>query len=172
MPAPDPTPEAAPGTAPRPSVVVTDAVTPADIAVISRGLDGFNAETSGADDSAPLAVLVREPVEGRVIGGLTGHTSRGMLFVDLFFLPPGLRGAGLGSEILRQAEDEARARGCRTAVLYTLSFQAPDFYRKQGWTSMGEVPCDPPGTSRVFLSKELVGTREGSGERGAGEVEA
>lgn len=50
----------------------------------------------------------------------------------------------------------ARARGRRSAVPYTISFQAPDFYRKQGWQLLGEVPCDPPGTSRVFLTKDLA----------------
>ncbi|MFD8748425.1 GNAT family N-acetyltransferase [Streptomyces sp. NPDC059616] len=79
-----------------------------------------------------------------------------MFFVDLFFLPPGLRGSGLGGEILRQAENEARARGCRAAVLCTIAFQAPGFYRKQGWGLLAEVPCDPPGSSRVFMTKELA----------------
>ena len=85
-----------------------------------------------------------------------GVPALGLLFVDFFYLPPELRGQGLGAEILRQAEREAHARGCRTAVLYTISFQAPDFYRKRGWQLLGEVPCDPPGTSRVFLTKELT----------------
>ena len=76
-------------------------------------------------------------------------------FLDLFHLPETLRGSGIGSRLLRAFEDEARRRGCRNAVLYTISFQAPDFYVKHGWTVFGQVPCDPPGTSRVFLSKDL-----------------
>ncbi|MFF2412475.1 GNAT family N-acetyltransferase [Streptomyces sp. NPDC058092] len=91
-----------------------------------------------------------------MVGGLTGRTSLGLFFVDLFYLPPQLRGSGLGREILRQAEGEAHTRGCRTAVLYTITFQAPGFYRKQGWKRLGDVPCDPPGTSRVFMTKELT----------------
>ncbi|MEY9911820.1 GNAT superfamily N-acetyltransferase [Catenulispora sp. MAP12-49] len=137
-------------------LIVTDAPTPAQTATISDALDHFNLEATGIDDRNPLAVLVYDPGTSQVIGGLAGRTSLGLFFIDLFFLPPELRGEGLGTEILRRAEDEARARGCRTAVLYTISFQAPDFYRKQGWTSFGEVPCDPPGTSRVFLTKELA----------------
>ncbi|MCX4399125.1 MULTISPECIES: GNAT family N-acetyltransferase [unclassified Streptomyces] len=129
---------------------------PADLAVISDALDRFNTERTGIDDRRPLAVLVRDPGTHRVIGGLTGRTSLGLFFVDLFFLPPGLRGSGLGGEILRQAENEARARGCRSAVLYTITFQAPGFYRKQGWRLLAEVPCDPPGASRVFMTKELA----------------
>jgi GNAT superfamily N-acetyltransferase len=135
---------------------VTAAPLPADLAVISDALDRFNIERTGIDDRTPLAVLVRSPETHQVIGGLTGRTSLGLFFVDLLFLPPELRGSGLGAEILRRAEHEARARGCRTAVLYTISFQAPGFYQKQGWTHLGEVPCDPPGTSRVFMTRDLT----------------
>ncbi len=137
-------------------IVVTDTPQDTDVALISDALDRFNVDTTGIDDRRPLAVLVREPATREVIGGLTGRTSLGLLFVDLFHLPPRLRGRGLGSEILRRAEDEARTRGCRAAVLYTISFQAPDFYRKHGWQQLGEVACDPPGSSRVFLTKELT----------------
>lgn len=136
-------------------MILTDTPTPADIDTISDALDRFNTDATGIDDRRPLAILVHDPDSGEVVGGLTGRTSLGLLFVDLFFLPPDLRGNGLGAEILRRAEDEARARGCHTAVLYTISFQAPGFYLKQGWTMLGEVPCDPPGTSRVFLTKVL-----------------
>ena len=57
----------------------------------------------------------------------------------------------------RSAEAEARERGCRSGVLYTISFQAPGFYARHGWRVFGEIPCDPPGTSRVFMTKDLVG---------------
>ncbi|MEV7930691.1 GNAT family N-acetyltransferase [Kitasatospora sp. NPDC088779] len=136
-------------------LTVTDAPKPADVSLISDALDRFNTDSTAVDDRRPLAVLVRDCVTSQVIGGLTGRTSLGLFFLDLFFLPAELRHGGLGSEILRRAESEARARGCRTAVLYTISFQAPGFYAKHGWRRLGEVPCDPPGTSRVFMTKDL-----------------
>ncbi len=151
----DTTDSAPPNHGTRADIVVTDNPPPADLTFISEALDGFNIERTGIDDRRPLAVLVRDPGTGQAIGGLVGRTSLGLLFIDLFFLPPELRGAGLGSEILRQAEHEARTRGCRTAVLYTISFQAPGFYRNHGWRPLGEVICDPPGTSRIFMTKEL-----------------
>jgi GNAT superfamily N-acetyltransferase len=141
--------------APVPEVFVTDAPESGHIALVSEALDEFNVQAAGTDDNRPLAVLVRDPRTYRVVGGLTGRTSLGLWFVDLFHLPPALRGAGLGGEILRRAEEEARGRGCRSGVLYTISFQAPEFYRRHGWRSFGEVPCDPPGTSRVFMTKDL-----------------
>jgi len=56
---------------------------------------------------------------------------------------------------LKLAEDEGRRRGCRAAMLYTISFQAPRFYEGHGWRVFGEIACDPPGTSRIFMTKTL-----------------
>lgn len=139
-----------------PAICVTETPATADVALISDALDDFNTEVTGVADRQTLAVLVRDPQTSELLGGLTGRTSLGLLFVDLFYLPTHLRGSGIGSEVLRLAEAEGRRRGCRTAVLYTISFQAPEFYKKRGWRIFGEVPCDPPGTSRVFMMKELM----------------
>ena len=79
-----------------------------------------------------------------------------MLFIDLFFLPDHLRSHGLGSRLLRLAEDEARQRGCISALLYTINFQAPNFYKRHGYQVLGVVPCLPAGTSRIFMTKPLA----------------
>ena len=137
-------------------VFITDAPDAEHVALIAGGLVEFNRVASGIDDNRPLAVLIRDKESGKVVGGLTGRTSLGLFFLDLIYVPDELRASGLGAEILRQAEDEARARGCRSAVVYTISFQAPGFYQKNGWRIFGEVPCDPPGTSRIYLQKDLT----------------
>jgi GNAT superfamily N-acetyltransferase len=138
-----------------PHIVVTDAPDTADLAVISNGLDQFNVDVSGIADRRALAVLVKDPETRETLGGVTGRTSLGLLFLDVFFLPEAMRGSGIGSQVLQMAEAEGRRRGCRAAVLYTISFQAPEFYKKHGWREFGAIPCDPPGTSRIFLTKDL-----------------
>jgi len=138
-----------------PRVAVTDAPDARVEAAIGEGLRRFNAQQSGIDDSRPLAVVVSDPDTNEVLGGITGRTSLGLLFIDLVFLPDALRGDGLGSRILKLAEDEGRRRGCRAAMLYTISFQAPGFYARHGWRVFGEIACDPPGTSRIFMTKSL-----------------
>lgn len=40
------------------------------------------------------------------------------------------------------------------AVLSAGLDEYADFYRRNGWRAFGEVPCDPPGTGRVFFTKE------------------
>lgn len=138
----------------RPEIVVTDAIDDQMREVIGDGLDGFNDEVIGYGDRKQLAVVVKN-ADGETLGGALGRTSLGLLFLDLFYLPKSLRGAGLGTQILFAFEQEGRRRGCRSAVLYTISFQAPQFYERHGWRIFGEVPCDPDGTSRVFMSKSL-----------------
>lgn len=139
----------------RPTLTVTEAPDAEARAAIDDGLRRFNVEQSGIDDSRPLAVVASDPETNAVLGGLTGRTSLGLLFIDLFFLPATLRGGGIGSRILKLAEDEARRRGCSAAMLYTISFQAPGFYECHGYRVFGTIPCDPPGASRVFLTKTL-----------------
>jgi len=51
--------------------------------------------------------------------------------------------------MLQIVEDKGRARGCVNAVLYTISFQALEFYAKHGWHEFGRVErrLEPAGSS-------------------------
>jgi GNAT superfamily N-acetyltransferase len=139
-----------------PRIVLTDKPDASELAAIRHGLDAFNLAASGIDDQRPVALLVKDPVSGEVLGGLNGRTSRGVLFIDVFFLPEPMRGTGLGSQLLEMAEEEGRRRGCRIGLLHTNSFQAPGFYQKHGWREYGNFPSDPPGTRRIFFTKDLL----------------
>jgi GNAT superfamily N-acetyltransferase len=140
---------------PDPVLTLTDAPDAAARAVIDDGLDAFNRAAAGYVDSRPLAVLISDPATGAVVGGLSGRTSFGVLFIDLVFLPAELRGREIGTRVVGLAEAEALRRGCRAGVLYTISFQAPEFYERHGYRRFGTIDCQPPGTTRVFLSKAL-----------------
>lgn len=123
-------------------------------AVVTGGLAAYNAQKFRTGDAATLDVLVHD--EGaEPFGGLLGHTSFGLFFLDLFYLPEELRGNGLGSRIIALAENEARRRGCTAAFVYTVTFQAPGFYERHGYRRFGEIACPPDGATRIFLSKRL-----------------
>ena len=107
-------------TQPDVSIRLTDTEQPAAHDFISRKLGEFNHAMTGRADAATLDGLVTDPATGEIIGGLTGRTSLGLFFIDLFYLPESLRGGGFGSRLLREAETEAKRRGCARAVLYDL----------------------------------------------------
>ena len=138
-----------------PDITISSLPEPDPDRVLSAGLNEYNDAIVGYGDRMPLHVLVKAPGSGEVLGGISGRTSLGLMFIDLVYLPDALRGADIGTRMLALAEEEARRRGCRAGVLYTISFQAPGFYQRMGWRIFGEVPCDPPGASRIFLTKDF-----------------
>src|SRR6267378_6111562 len=89
-----------------PNITVTDELDPADIAVITDGLRAYDLSQIGYYDFRPLAVLVRDPQTGKVIGGLHGRTEFGLVYVAWFFLPEDWRRARIGSRVLAMAEEE------------------------------------------------------------------
>jgi GNAT superfamily N-acetyltransferase len=136
-------------------LVVTDKPGSDSTRVIKAGLSQYNHEKAGYTDSRTLSVLVMDANSQAVVGGLLGRTSLGLFFVDLFFLPPALRGAGIGTRIIEAAEAEARRRACTAAVLYTITFQAPSFYERCGYRLLGPIECQPPGHTRLCMTKSL-----------------
>ena len=144
----------------QPRLVLTDAPDAQAEAAIEQGLRGFNIQQAGHADSRPLAVLLQHPDTGQTEGGLLGFTSYGLLFINLVFLPPSARGQDIGTTILAMAETEATARGCTTAVLYTITFQAPGFYARHGYTELGRIECPPPGHTRICMTRRLQPARE------------
>jgi GNAT superfamily N-acetyltransferase len=139
----------------QPELLLTDQPTGMDETVISSGLADYNAMKTGYRDWRPLAALLRDPDTGETLGGMIGRTSYGLLFIDLVYLPEVMRGQDVGSRLLGMMEHEGARRGCVSGFLYTVTFQAPGFYERHGWTEFGRIACDPPGTARVFMTKTL-----------------
>ncbi len=138
-----------------PEIVLTDAPTPEQMAVIADGLRAYNTRRAGRDDYRRLAVFVTDPATGSVIGGLYGGSYLGQLSIERVFLPEGLRGDRLGSRLIAMAEAEARRRGCSRITLNTLEIQAQGFYLKQGFTTAAMLQCAPPGVTRYVMTKKL-----------------
>jgi GNAT superfamily N-acetyltransferase len=133
---------------------ITNNPASADIEAVSGPLAAFNAAAAGPPNREPLAVLLRD-TEGRVVGGLIGWTFWSWLYVDLLFIPEAQRRAGLGSDILRTAEAEAKRRGSTNAYLFTLGFQAKPFYERHGYREFGRLDGFPAPHAAHFMTKGL-----------------
>jgi GNAT superfamily N-acetyltransferase len=136
------------------SLVVTAAPDPTEVQAIRDGLDAHSAAQGAPVDWVPLAVVVRDG-QGTIVGGLTGGTYWGWLYIGRLWIDERLRGQGHGSRILLEAEWEALGRGCHHAYVDTQDFQALPFYQKHGYTVYGELPDIPLGHTRYSLQKKL-----------------
>ena len=137
-----------------PTFDVCDEAVPEDLQLLEEHINEFNFATTGIRDARGLVILLRD-ADRTIYAGLTGHTWGGVAEVRFLWVDERKRHTGIGSRLLRAAEDEARARGCRKIVLSTHSFQAPDFYGKHGYVVAGEFSEYPRGHRSIFLEKIL-----------------
>jgi GNAT superfamily N-acetyltransferase len=139
----------------KPEFELTDSPDYAERDPILRALIAYSESRSRPMDARPVAVLLKDPEGGRLIGGLWGRTAWGWLHMDTLYVPDALRRSGLGSRLMRTAEEEAVRRGCVGAWLDTFSFQARGFYERLGYRVIGTIENQPPGHARHFLQKTL-----------------
>jgi NAD(P)H-dependent FMN reductase/GNAT superfamily N-acetyltransferase len=137
-----------------PAVNVADDAPTQDLEFLETQINEYNFAATGIHDARALVILLRDP-QGHVCAGLSGHTWGGVGEVRFLWVDESIRRTGVGGRLLRAAEDEARARGCTKVVLSTHSFQAPDFYVKQGYVIAGQYSDYPRGHSSIFLEKAL-----------------
>ena len=122
--------------------------------IIGGGITEFNTQQAGDDEGRNLCFVLRGP-DQEILGGVIGATYWDWLSIDLMWVKDELRGRGYGRRLLKLAEDEARQRGARNAYLDTFSFQAPEFYKRNGYRVFGELGDFPAGHRRYFLTKQL-----------------
>ena len=97
--------------------------------------------------------------EGGVLaGGLVCSIFGEWLEVEFLWVDQRVRGRGLGHELLERAEVLAIDRGCKTASVNTMSFQARPFYEKHGYVVKYTQRNYPITSSRCYLEKSLERT--------------
>ena len=122
---------------------------------IRAGIRSADPPEVGARDWEPVTLSARGE-DGEIVGGLYGATCWGWLMIDGLWVDAELRGEGLGSRLLLEAEALAMARGCRGAWLGTFDFQARPFYERHGYTVFAELPGFPAGHTHYHLRKDLA----------------
>lgn len=135
---------------------ITDNVTSEEKEELLTGLRAYNAQFLDLSNfSGDTGVYVRDD-NGVMLGGLIGVRKGDWLNIDYLWVSESVRGSGVGSQLIKAAEDDARRKGCRHALVDTVSFQARPFYEKQGYRlkmSLQDYPYE--GMQRHYLAKNL-----------------
>lgn len=130
--------------------------TKAERDAVGRGLAAYNRAAYGRLRGSERWILARDAA-GTVVGGAKCDVAWGWVYVDWLWVEEIRRGEDLGTRLLAEVEALARERGAVGLHLNTWSFQAPGFYRKQGFTEVGRVADMPPGQMRYWFAKRLDG---------------
>lgn len=99
----------------------------------------------------PFSIGLKD--QDRIIGGVTGYFEGGFCYLDFFAIDEPYRDKGLGKALLEYTEQMALQKDCRGIWLKTVSFQAPDFYKKLGYIEFGRIENYPEGYDRIFFVK-------------------
>jgi GNAT superfamily N-acetyltransferase len=122
--------------------------------IIGNGLQSYNVQQAGEEKFQRLCYVLRTANQ-EIVGGALGEIYWDWFHLDLMWVKEEFRGRGYGRQLLTAVEDEARQRGAKNVFLDTFSFQAPDFYRQNGYRAFGELANFPAGHQRYFFTKEL-----------------
>lgn len=114
----------------------------------------YNRSKRETTESEPLNLYV-EDEHGQLLAGLVAETFGNWLEIEYLFVKEGLRGQGIGSQLLQQAESEAKKRNCRFAFVNTYQFQAPAFYQKHGYKEVFTLKDYPYTGQRHYYQKDL-----------------
>ncbi|MGL5242872.1 MAG: GNAT family N-acetyltransferase [Kluyvera ascorbata] len=135
--------------------VIKEIITQEDKDELITGLRAYNRQFIDATGWGDICVYLRDEQEV-MRGGLIGQRKGDWLSIDYLWVCDTVRGEGVGSEIIKRAEDLAREKGCKYALVDTISFQALPFYQKQGYTLKTTLDDFPlTGIQRHYLTKTL-----------------
>ena len=90
-----------------------------------------------------------------LVAALAGRTFGHWFYLESLWLDNSLRGQGIGSKLLVEAERIAIERGCRYVILDTLDFQARPFYQRHGYEVQWTQQQYPFSGCKYFMTKKL-----------------
>ncbi len=125
--------------------------------LIERGLHEYNLSVLGPEviyNYAKIAITAWGD-DGQVAGGIIGEFIWGWLHIQTLWVAQEQRGRDIGSELLKRIQQVARERSVHQCTLETTSFQARDFYLKNGFEIVGAVEGKPAGHTWYYMKAEF-----------------
>jgi ribosomal protein S18 acetylase RimI-like enzyme len=97
--------------------------------------------------------LVMNDDNGEVMGILNAYTAFAEIYIDDIWVDVSHRGKGCGRKLIQELENYFKGKGFNNINLVTSAFQAPEFYKKCGFTAefVRENKKNPKLTKTFFV---------------------
>lgn len=92
---------------------------------------------------------------GTVHGGILSEVCWNWLEIHTFMIDEDLRKSGYGTKLIAEIEKIALEKECDFIKVDTLSFQALDFYKKNGYQVFGSIDNVGRDFTHYYLKKDL-----------------
>ena len=125
-----------------------------DVEMLYARITESNLAATGLPAAEPISAWLRDD-SGEIDAGIYGWSWGGTAEVDLLWVSESRRRSGIASALLDAFEAEAVRRACTQIVLSTFDFQAPEFYERRGYKSLGRVDNYPEGGWHTTMRKSI-----------------
>lgn len=136
------------------NIRITNDPTREDMDEIYCALKAYNLSKREPSENVPIGIFLEDESQIKK-AGLTGEIFGNWLCIKYLWVSDSLRHQGIGSSLIKKAEDEAIRQGAKYVFVDTFSFQAPEFYRKLGFKEVFQLKEYPYTGSRSYFTKEL-----------------
>ncbi|GAA0343722.1 hypothetical protein GCM10008967_37710 [Bacillus carboniphilus] len=94
--------------------------------------------------------------DGNIRGGILSEVCWNWLEIHTFMIDEDIRRSGYGTKLLLELEKIAIEKKCDFVKVDTLSFQALDFYKKNGYQVFGSIDNVGRDHKHYYLKKDLT----------------
>ena len=120
---------------------------------IDSGFEEFSNENGVVCGYEDFCYTVKD--EGRLIAILKGNAYYNEVHIGELLIIPGYRRHGIGKMLIEQVEKDFAGKGYENINLTTFGFQAPEFYRKMGYSIEHIRKSSNDKLTKYFFVKEL-----------------
>jgi mutator protein MutT len=117
-------------------------------AIKSTGIDGLS--------EGPISFEIF--IGAEFVGAIVVQLFWEQLHIKYLFVDESYRGQGIARRLMHHALEFGKKKGCQFAFVETMSFQAPEFYQKMGFTIEFSRSGYGENTAFHYLKKPLDGT--------------
>ncbi len=125
-----------------------------DTATLGKEISEYALQQRGHKPIEPFGFFIRDD-DDQVLGGCNGNIGYGWVYVDQLWVHESLRGKGYGAKLMQEAEKLAKEKGCISAAVNTMDWEALDFYKKLGYCVEFERHGLAKNSIYYFLRKDF-----------------
>ncbi len=103
-----------------------------DIQILNDGIIEYAKQQRDHKPFRPFSFFIRDE-KGNIKGGCNGVILYGCLHVDSLWVHESLRGQGFGKQLMAEIEKTAQENNCPFVTVFTMDWEALDFYKKIGF---------------------------------------
>lgn len=123
------------------------------VKVLTDGVVSFGRKEAEGGQPQSIACIARNGEA--IVAGACGRTEFARLFVNYLWVEETLRGKGIGTQVLSRLEQAASGRGCKDALIETLSDRNAGLYARLGYVCVARVERYVGRFTKHIMVKEL-----------------